>query len=153
MSIKSQHEQDFLIKLVFDTFGIGDSVWIGAKRIENSKHFVWTDNSNVEFTYWSDGFPTEETGDDCVRMRSEWTKVSTDSSNDKPGTGRWANVNCNKTRSVVLCQKLQFWSFPQLQKSFLDVRKNLQRNPVPIGFIYAQLPGQPEPRDIWPLVE
>ncbi len=27
---------------------------------------------------------------------------------------------------------------------------NLKQNPVPIGFIYAQLPGQPKPTNLWP---
>ena len=54
-----------------------------------------------------------------------------------------------------------------LQKTFLDTRKehqalledarnhikNIEQNPVPIGFIYVQLPNQPEPKTLWPTVE
>jgi len=29
----------------------------------------------------------------------------------------------------------------------------LQHNPVPIGFIYVQLPNQPDPKSLWPTVE
>jgi hypothetical protein len=37
----------------------------------------------------------------------------------------------------------------QLNSSLEDVRKN----PVPIGFIYVQLPSQPEPKTLWSMVE
>jgi hypothetical protein len=36
------------------------------------------------------------------------------------------------------------------QQSTID---NLKQNPVPIGFIYTQLPDQPEPMSLWPITE
>ncbi len=30
---------------------------------------------------------------------------------------------------------------------------DLQQNPVPIGFIYVQLPSQPDPKSLWSMVE
>jgi hypothetical protein len=38
--------------------------------------------------------------------------------------GKWNDVPCGKL-NLVLCEKLQFWSFPQMQKTLLAVRKEL----------------------------
>jgi len=38
-------------------------------------------------------------------------------------------------------------------KKLENTIENIIKNPVPIGFIYVQLPGQPEPKTLWPIVE
>jgi hypothetical protein len=62
--------------------------------------------------------------------------------------GKWVDEPCKKN-NLIVCQKMQIWSLSQMQKSFLEFRKN----PVPIGFIYVQLPSQPEPKTLWPTIE
>lgn len=67
---------------------------------------------------------------------------------------------CDKKNSVTLCEKVQVWSSSTLQNEVINLRKggkklqekvkNLEENPVPVDFIYAQLPGQEEPQKIWP---
>jgi hypothetical protein len=91
--------------------------------------------------------------------------------------GKWINEPCGR-KNLVVCQKMQNWSISSLQKTLLDARKfltdslkeeknerinsfndvkkeldNLKQNPVPIGFIYVQLPGQPEPNTLWSMVK
>jgi hypothetical protein len=54
---------------------------------------------------------------------------------------------------------MQTWSLSEFHNILLDARKNenenekqlidLKNNPlVPIGFIYAQIPGQPQPKTL-----
>ncbi len=44
-----------------------------------------------------------------------------------------------------LCQMMQTWSLSQMQIRPL----NLIKNPVPVGFMYVELSGQPEPKTLW----
>ena len=75
VSIKSAAEQEYLTKFVFETSGVVNSVWIGAKRRpENSTKFVWNDGSDIEFDNWAEGSPTEESRRGCVEMQSEFSK-------------------------------------------------------------------------------
>ncbi len=76
--------------------------------------------------------------------------------------GKWANQPYNK-RNLVVCQKMQNWSISRLQNILLEVRKELKEtqqqlnlqhiNPIPIGFIYTQLPDQPDPKTLWSTLE
>ncbi len=158
VSIKSESEQKYLTKYLFDLQNVKETVWIGAKRQQgNSSRFLWHDGSEINFSNWAEGNPIDETERECVEMRSKFGSIFSNVSElyEDNINGRWFNVPCDKN-SLVICQKLQTWSFPQLQKTFLDARKelrdslnNLRQNPVPIGFIYVQLPGQPEPKTLW----
>jgi len=120
---------------LFKTYKTIENVWIGAKFTCNQ--FKWTDNSDHSFTNWVVGNPKNKTGDDCVQMLAE-----------EPSAGKWIDEPCKKN-NLIVCQKMQTWTLTQMQKSFLELRKN----PVPIGFIYVQLPGQPEPKSLWPQVK
>jgi hypothetical protein len=80
--------------------------------------------------------------------------------------GKWIDEPCGR-KNLVVCQKMQSWPISFLQKTLLDTRKkledsledarnhikNIEQNPVPIGFIYVQLPNQPEPNSLWPTVK
>jgi hypothetical protein len=161
--IRSKDEQDFLSNLLFKTHKVIDNVWIGVKNTSNK--FKWVDDSDLSFTNWAGGSPQNETGYDCVQMIPDISSM-----------GKWINEPCGK-KNLVVCQKMQNWSIPLLQKALLDARKfftdslneekservnsfndvkkeldNLKQNPVPIGFIYVQLSGKPEPKNIWPMV-
>ncbi len=39
--------------------------------------------------------------------------------------GKWKDITC-ANGNWILCQKLQMWSFPQLQKYCLDLRNELK---------------------------
>jgi len=157
--IRSKDEQDFLSNLLFKTHKIIDNVWIGVKFTNNK--FKLIDDSELSFANWGQGSPRNET-DYCVQMQS-----------DESSIGQWIDEPCAK-KNLVVCQKMQFWSSSRLQNILLQVRKefqditkhlntsldeaqkeinNFKQNPVPIGFIYVQLPSQPEPKSLWANVE
>lgn len=153
ITIHSREEQDFLSNLMFKTKGIIENVWIGAKY--NNNKIKWDDNSDAGFTNWAVGSSKNEAGYDCIQMLPDGTSM-----------GKWANEPCRKN-NLAVCQKMQAWSLSRLQKILLDARKeltdslngakeelkSLKQNPVPIGFIYVQLPSQPEPKSLWSTVE
>jgi len=122
---------------LFKTHNVVDAVWIGAKNNSNWAKFKWDDDSDLGFTNWAEGSPSNITGNNCVQIAPEGSSK-----------GKWVDEPCNK-KNLVICQKMQIWSLSHIQESFLEFRKN----PVPIGFIYVQLPSQPEPKTLWPIVE
>ncbi|CAK9251863.1 unnamed protein product [Sphagnum jensenii] len=128
VSIKSAAEQEYLTKFVFDTSEVETNVWIGAKRRpDNGNQFVWNDGSVIEFTNWAEGSPSDQVKKECVLMRSQYTRGLSNIAKFDTLTinGKWGDVTC-ETTNWVLCQKLQTWSFPQLQKKLLDIKKELK---------------------------
>jgi hypothetical protein len=148
ISNRFQDEQEFISNFL-KTNKIVDNVWIGLKY--DGKKYKWVDDSNLGFTNWAQGSPKSKT-DHCVQLQSDETSF-----------GKWSDVLCNK-KNLVVCQKMQTWSLSRLQKTLLDARKelrdsledarnhikNIERNPIPIGFIYVQLPKEKSPNEIWP---
>ncbi len=130
ISIRSLEEQEFLYNL-FKTYKVVDNAWIGAKYTANN--YKWSDDSDLVFNNWAEGSPKMKT-DLCVQLQSEETLF-----------GQWSDVLCDK-KNVVVCQKLQTLSLSQLQKILFHVKEN----PVPIGFIYVELPNEKSPTEIWP---
>ncbi len=124
--IKSEAEQEFLNNLIFNTSGSVDNVWIGAKRNSDNKTFIWEDESEIEFSNWSEGSPSEDVERNCVQMDSQFANLfnSDEKLRIQSVEGVWSDVPCKK-RNLVLCQKMQVWYFPQLQYEFLVVRKEL----------------------------
>ena len=107
------------------------------------------------------GQPSNESDGLCIEMKSPVSFYG-----DINSVGNWLNVHC-KRRNAVVCQKMQTWSLETLQKIILESRQKtkeefealkkklsvIESNLVPIGFIYVQLPSQPEPKTLWQLVE
>jgi len=128
VSIKSQKEQQFLERYLFETSGVLDSVWISAKRkSDNETKFEWNDGSELEYKNWIEGYPSSNINRKCTQMQSDYnpknlTNFVTESSNE----GKWIDVPCEKT-NLVLCEKLQNWSFPQLQKKISGLKKGTER--------------------------
>ena len=126
VTIKSAAEQEYLTKFVFDTSEVKTNVWIGVKRIGNGNKFMWDDGSALDFTNW-EGSPSEEIGRDCVEMQSRLArKFSNISDSNLRGiNGKWRDVTC-ESGNYVICQKLQAWSVLKMQKTILDVRRELK---------------------------
>ncbi len=151
VTIRSLEEQEFFSNLLFKTHNVVDDVWIGAKNDSNWAKFKWADYSDLSFTNWQVGNPSNKTNYDCVQIMPESSPM-----------GKWANEPCNK-KNLVVCQKMQNWSIYRLQNILLEVRKELKEtqqqlnlqhmSPIPIGFIYTQLPDQPDPKTLWSTVE
>jgi hypothetical protein len=151
--IKNKKEQDFITNYVFSEseMHVIDGVWIGATRIENTTEFIWDDDTDVFFSNWEPGYPTDNELRKCVRMSSELSRSRDQDQHDghnrhvRAKDGEWADVNC-EGRNVVLCQKLATWSLLFLQKRLLEARNDM----IPVGYLYTQLNGTQHPQELWP---
>jgi hypothetical protein len=128
VSIKSTAEQDYLNEFLYNQLKIVDTVWIAAKRLEgNSSQFEWNDGPLADFTNWAEGSTVDEDDRNCVEMRpaNAINKSSIPEPSIDVSNGKWVKVKCEK-RNLVLCQKLQTWSFLHFQKTFLNTRKEIK---------------------------
>lgn len=108
----------------------------------------------MEYTNWINGNAPVAQNGQCMQMTTSNVDL-----------GKWATTHCNK-RLLIVCQKRQQWTVGQLQQAFHNFREDMIKfqgqilqtqasilaNPVPIGFVYVQLGGQPEPKKLWPTV-
>jgi len=121
-------------------------VWIGATRTSPTE-FKWEDDTKMVYSNWGKDSPSNITGRDCVAMQSKFSKFETE--------GTWKDVSCSSPNYFV-CETAPIWSPDEMQLVLIETRKKLDdllKNPVPIGFKYTQLPGQPEPTALWPVVK
>jgi hypothetical protein len=140
LTIKNPPEQEFVQKLVFESGEVFDNFWIGASRNDEGK-FEWdNDGSAVVYTNWAPEYPTDNMENECLQLTSKGGKIKA-----YVDDGLWKDVPCNK-RNLVVCQKGAILSIPEIQAALFD----LKNNPVPLGFIYTQLPDTPSPQTIWP---
>jgi hypothetical protein len=101
--------ENYLIELE-----IKENVWIGAKRVSNNS-FKWDDDSDIDFSNWAGNSPSDDLGKGCAQMQSS----------DSPNSGQWIDSSCDR-QNMIVCQKLQIWTFPGLQKTFLDSRRKAE---------------------------
>ncbi|CAG2104018.1 unnamed protein product [Medioppia subpectinata] len=156
-TINSQTEQDFLNQMIVK-YKIIENVWLDA-GIKN-KHIVWADSSSGEYENWRSGSPVNNSN--CVEMVP-----------DQGNVGKWQDVPCAKKNSYV-CKRVVMWSGQRTERLIRDNRRLLEgalniitilthnqdkheteitmlkQSQVPIGFIYVQLPGQIDPKTLWP---
>ena len=72
VQITSAEEQTFLTDLVYNKHKVVDDVWIGVKRV--GKGFKWElDDTDVSYTNWAVGAPSNASGEDCVQMLPKLT--------------------------------------------------------------------------------
>ncbi len=137
INIHFHNDQTFLENYLFTKKSVVDNVWLGAKNDNVAAHqnvFHWSDGCNLTFTNWASRYPKIRTTDSCVQMHA----------NDDL-KGKWSNEQCAK-KNLVVCEKAQTWSFKKLQELVVQT----MQNPVPLGFIYVQLPKEKSPQEIWP---
>lgn len=130
VSISLLEKQTF-IENFLKSNGVADNTWIGLKYTTNGT-YEWSDGTDFFYSNWASGSPKNDS-DHCVEIES-----------DEEEFGKWSDVLCTK-RNLVLCEKLQLWSLERLQTTVI----NLMKNPFPVGFIYAQLPKEKSPEEIW----
>ncbi|CAG2102107.1 unnamed protein product [Medioppia subpectinata] len=128
--VKSADEHRFLVDYLSDTFANGIDVWIGARRrtspADNVPEFKWWDGSALEYSNWLPGAALGVDRADCVAMKSakQWYAVSGGA--QLVDNGVWVNTVCG-AHNMVLCQKLQYWSYREIQLQVLaDRRRALQ---------------------------
>ncbi len=114
LTIHSKEEQDFISEFLFKTNKIVENVWLGLKK--SSNNFKWSDGSNIDFTNWLTGNPSNETDHNCVQMLPESSLI-----------GKWSDITCNK-RNIAVCQKSPTISSTLLQKMLLETRETLLEN-------------------------
>ncbi len=126
-----------------------DNVWLNAKN-DNSHVFHWKDGHSLTFTNWAPNNPkVNSTTEICLQMDA-----------DALVRGKWENEPCAK-KNLVVCERKQGWNLEKIQSLIEKLQEtnemqqqeieSLKANPVPLGFIYVQLPNQKSPQEIWPL--
>ena len=90
---------------------ITDSVWLEAKRDNGSASFRWDDGSYPVYKNWDTNRPSNDDNSNCAQF--------------DPKTTRWTDISCD-SRGLVVCEKLQMWTFPELQHEFFEWRQNFE---------------------------
>jgi len=164
-NVKEVEQQTFLNNFLFNTSAVEIGVWIGGTRligpIGNETNFRWGDGTSIGYANWATGSPTPLVGKNCVAMQSRFSFFETE--------GTWKDVSCSSPNYFV-CETVPTWTLFETQVALIETRKSLQNllkkppasnstasflqtpndNLVPVGFVYTQLPGYPEPLTIWP---
>ncbi|XP_076455860.1 macrophage mannose receptor 1-like [Babylonia areolata] len=95
VSVHSKEEMDFVNSVVLTKAAlVTGNVWLGLSKAEDNG-FAWSDGSEVEFTDWAEGEPSDtdsEGHQDCV----QWSLT----------TGSWSDVDCFNSNPFV-CKTLQ----------------------------------------------
>ncbi len=89
-----------------------ENIWLGLKR--DNENFEWIDGSNLRFTNWLNGSPSDKSDHNCAQMLPESSPI-----------GGWVNGPCNK-RNIVVCQKYPTISLSLLHKMFLENKRELK---------------------------
>ena len=134
--------------MVTNSNSLSENAWIGLKWINDwTRGFQWTDGSKVDYENWSkDSVRNGEVK--CARM-----------SLLKNDVGKWIDESCKKT-ALVVCQKKIVINFDILLNAILKLendnsaikseQKSQMNMLIPVGFVYTQLPDQPQPATLWP---
>jgi hypothetical protein len=93
--------------------------------VENSTNFVWNDGTPLVYENWDVNRPSDDEEKRCAIIQSNSANKFNNSV--ALATGRWKDVSY-QTGNYIFCQKLQTWTFPQLQNLFLIEKKNSQTN-------------------------
>jgi hypothetical protein len=140
VAINSADEQLVFSQFLYEANNVVDDIWLGG--VVQDALIQWEDGSDTDYTNWATGFPGNESDGLCV------TASSTPAIQ-----GQWTATDCT-ARRLVVCQKDQLWSIAKFQQIFREFRKQQLENPiVPLGFIYVQLGGQPDPEVLWPTLQ
>lgn len=136
VSIDSRHKQEFIEKYIKSKKVLNQNIWIGLTHQENGI-YKWADESDYVYKNWAPGSPKNKS-DHCVKIQTA----------EDAYFGKWNDVLCTDTSAIfVMCENIQtLWSPKRIQRKITK----LYKNPVPIGFIYVQLPKEKPPKDIWP---
>ncbi len=170
VSIHYQEEQNYLKNYIFTKKKTVDNVWIGAKYNSTSKQFRWADNSTLNgYSNWAAGNPKNLT-DHCVEMLAD---EGLEGKWAEDRCARNSRVVCQRmplpsiwviSRTVIeLKHSLQQTAsklaeteskLEKTEKSLVETKKEflekLNKESIPIGFIYVQLPKDKAPSELWP---
>ncbi|CAG2114538.1 unnamed protein product [Medioppia subpectinata] len=111
LTIKSRTQHDYVLDYLRNVVKLKGQVWLGAGRNSGSGRFEWSDGTGILYNRWAENRPSNEGKADCVQL--------------DPKSGNWTDVRCDRTARVV-CERTQFWTFPDLQRSYFDLRQVLE---------------------------
>ncbi|CAG2104855.1 unnamed protein product [Medioppia subpectinata] len=123
-TINTPQEQDFLNKMIRNNRMV-DNIWLDAS-VQNG-HIVWADSTGADYENWTPGHSIND--NDCVEMS--------------------ADVSTLVPLSEQYRERLFRDNLRQLDRYQAKIAR-LQSDLIPIGFTYVQLPGQAEPKTLWP---
>ncbi|XP_054154854.1 uncharacterized protein LOC128953394 [Oppia nitens] len=172
LTIHSPEEQYYLTNYLFQQHKLVNSIWLGAKI--KQQLMTWMDNTNVTYTNWLAGRPENTTTIDCLEIQSE--PISDQGKWYDTVCNKRNQVVCQLQQSIPVAelekliletrkyaQNLEIKFIKQINQldsklveQQLKLAKQteeldqLVKNPIPIGYIYVQLSGQPQPQDLWP---
>jgi hypothetical protein len=124
-TIRSPEEQAFFFDFLFNKKKVVDNVWLGAKF--QDKKFSWQDGSPLSYANWTKGSP-RNVPDTCIEIDSTPQTI-----------GAWIDISCTK-KNLVVCQKMQTWSIPVIQKKSCRNKKRTK------GFNYRIKCGKDDNR-------
>lgn len=111
VAIRSRVEQRILQNYLYHQLHITEGVWLEAIRENNSSPFKWEDGSYLVYKNWDINRPSGDEESNCAQF--------------DPKTTRWTDISCAR-KGLVVCQKLQMWTFPELQNEFFEWRQNFE---------------------------
>lgn len=70
-----------------------NTAWIGLRDDRLEERFYWSDSSQYNEHFWSNGEPNDLNNEDCVEQRNSWFEPS------------WNDASC-KTKNFFICKML-----------------------------------------------
>ena len=93
-SIHSDDDNNEIYTLISTTLS-----WIGLNDIDNDGTFIWTDNTDVDYTNWRINEPNGGTNENCVLFN--WNGFPSD----------WVDIKCDNTYENFICNSPDTYSF------------------------------------------
>ncbi|KHJ90741.1 lectin C-type domain protein, partial [Oesophagostomum dentatum] len=103
-SIHSYMENEFVAKIAENgtfTNKTDRLTWIGLKRKNNTKTWIWSDGSPYGYHKWA-GQPENKTQEKCAQMVSTFMKKKKEVILFK---GLWHDANCSSNATFFICKK------------------------------------------------
>lgn len=171
--IHSKEEQDFLTNYLFKTQKEIENFWIGAKFSAANK-FIWVDSSELVYTNWDLRGPHSK-ANYCVEMQADesivgkWVDVPCEKKNSvlcqKHPTWTLARLQAshwearialeNAAKEIARLTEVVNKNNVETTQKFTETTQKLtqtnskMQSLIPIGYVYAQLPNERPPSEIW----
>ncbi len=109
--IHSKAEQEFISEYLFKFGELVNEIWIGLRKTNG--FYTWIDDSELDFSEWAIGSPSNRVDFDCVQISSEVYQM-----------GEWVDKPCSR-KNLAICQKLPSTSLVSLQNALLETKRHL----------------------------
>ncbi|XP_053537654.1 macrophage mannose receptor 1 isoform X1 [Ictalurus punctatus] len=126
-TIENQEEMDAVKDLLK---GKGGNFWIGLKQnqtywhIYKNRSWYWSDGAPYNYTYWQNGEPNNEEGDNCVEVYS--------------GNNTWNDAGCHHHHSFVCYKKRTPLTVITEKKTWREALRYCRQNHVDLVSVDSQ---------------